>query len=86
LIKVLYMTDIWLFFAMMGTWEWVKPPCGDIMDAAIISPFYRLTPDPLVSPHSCFSSKRDQLGCLKTLDTRYLFCCLISSFFVKSQE
>jgi hypothetical protein len=26
--------------------------CGDIMDAAIIYPFYRLTPGPRVSPHA----------------------------------
>jgi hypothetical protein len=36
----------------INTWVWVKPGCGDIMDAAIIYQFYSLTPGPHVSPHS----------------------------------
>jgi hypothetical protein len=69
------------------TWEWLKPRCGDIMDAAIIYPLYRLTPGPHVSPHSCFSLlRREQLSCLRNVGFEACGLLLYLVIFVKSQE
>jgi hypothetical protein len=57
------------------------------MDAAIFYPFYRLTPGPYVSPHSCFSSKREQLSVLTNVGFNVIV--LLPSlviFVIKSQK
>jgi hypothetical protein len=55
------------------------------MDAAMIYPFYRLTPGPHVSPHSLVSLRREQLSCIRYVG--FEACGLPSLvIFVKSQE
>ncbi len=77
---------LWGFFFFRPTWEWVKRGCGDIMDAAIIYPFYCLRPGPSASPHSCFSLKKEQLGFPQMFDSKFLFCYLILSFLLTAKN
>jgi hypothetical protein len=67
------------------TWVWVKPQCGDIMDAAIFYPCYRLTPGPHVSLHSCFYSNTEQLSCLTNDGFKVIVLLLSLVISVKTQ-
>jgi hypothetical protein len=71
---------------ILFTWEWVKPGFGNIMDAAIIHPFYRLTPGPPLLPHSYIYLKREQLSRLTNLGFEVFVLPPSLIIFGKNQE
>jgi hypothetical protein len=56
------------------------------MDPAIFYPFYRLTPGPHVSPHSCFLQKQSSSAVSQMMDSKLLFCSLLSSFLLRTKN